>query len=73
MLTANTTVAFAAATEAVKEYGLSVKLYYNDYNIENPGAKATAAEGIVTELKSRGIQIDGVGLESHFIAGMKIS
>ncbi len=34
-------MAFAAAAEAVWENKLKVKLYYNDYNIENPGAKAT--------------------------------
>lgn len=62
-------MAFDAATKAVKKHGLKVKLYYNDYNIESPGGKATAAENLVKELKGRGIQIDGVGLESHFIAG----
>lgn len=62
-------MAFDAATKAVKKHGLIVKLYYNDYNIENPNPKAKAAENLVKELKGRGIQIDGVGLESHFIAG----
>lgn len=61
--------AFAAATKAVQENGLSVKLYYNDYNIEYAGNKSLAAQGLVTELKARGSQIDGVGLESHFIVG----
>jgi endo-1,4-beta-xylanase len=47
----------------------SVKLYYNDYNIESPGAKATAAQNLVKSLKARGIKIDGVGLQAHFIVG----
>lgn len=47
-----------------------MKLYYNDYNIESPGAKSTAAQKLVKQLQKRNIQIDGVGLESHFIAGM---
>jgi endo-1,4-beta-xylanase len=47
----------------------SVKLYYNDYNIESPGAKATSALNLVKSLKARGIKIDGVGLEAHFIVG----
>ena len=64
-------MAFDAATKAVKKHGLCVKLYYNDYNIESPGAKSTAAQNLVKELKGRGIQIDGVGLESHFIAGTR--
>ena len=62
-------LAFAAAQKAVKKNGLKVKLYYNDYNIEFPGNKSTAAQNLVKELKGRGIQIDGVGLESHFIVG----
>lgn len=62
-------LAFDAATQAVQNNNLSVKLYYNDYNIEYAGNKSTAAQTLVSELKARGIQIDGVGLESHFIAG----
>ena len=62
-------MAFAAAQKAIEKNRLSVKLYYNDYNIESPGDKTTAALNLVKELKGRGIQIDGVGLESHFIAG----
>jgi len=46
-----------------------VKLYYNDYNIEYSGAKATAAQNLVKSLKARGIKIDGVGLQGHFIVG----
>ena len=44
-------------------------MYYNDYNIESPGNKSTAAQNLVKQLKARDIQIDGVGLESHFIVG----
>ena len=62
-------MAFDAAQKAIEKNWLNVKLYYNDYNIESPGAKATAAQNLVKQLKGRGIQIDGVGLESHFIAG----
>lgn len=62
--------AFAEAERAVKDNNLSVKLYYNDYNIETAGAKSTAAQNmLVGELKARNIQIDGVGFESHFIVG----
>ncbi|KAI9701661.1 MAG: hypothetical protein M1820_006432 [Bogoriella megaspora] len=62
-------LAFQAATQAVQAANLSVKLYYNDYNIENPGTKSTGAQTIVSQLKAWGLQIDGVGLESHFIVG----
>ncbi|CAN8106514.1 unnamed protein product [Discula destructiva] len=64
-------LAFDAAAKAVRKNNLKVKLYYNDYNIEYPGSKSTAAQRLVSELKSRGLQIDGVGLESHFVAGGK--
>ena len=62
-------LAFQAATQAVKDGGLSVKLVYNDYNIESPGAKSTAAQTLVKQLKANGHQIDQVGFESHFIVG----
>lgn len=45
-------------------------MYYNDFNIESPGDKSTAAQALVSQLQERGIQIDGVGLESHFIVGV---
>lgn len=61
--------AFEAAARAVSDNDLSVKLYYNDYNIESPGNKSAAAQGLVAELQARGIQVDGVGLESHFVVG----
>jgi endo-1,4-beta-xylanase len=64
--------AYQAATDAVRKNNLGVKLYYNDYNIEYPGNKSTAAQSILKELKGRGIQIDGVGLESHFIGTVSL-
>jgi endo-1,4-beta-xylanase len=53
----------AAATDP------DVKLYYNDFSIENPGKKATGALNIVKSLKASGTKIDGVGLQAHFIVG----
>ncbi|KAK0631162.1 glycoside hydrolase superfamily [Bombardia bombarda] len=44
------------------------KLYYNDYNLESPGAKADGAKGIVKMLRKAGIKVDGVGLQAHLIA-----
>lgn len=58
-------IAFAAAAAADAD----AKLYYNDYNIEYSGAKATAALGIVDLIQGAGVQIDGVGLQGHFIVG----
>jgi endo-1,4-beta-xylanase len=58
-------IAFRAAAAADP----SVKLYYNDYNIESAGGKSTAALNLVKSLQARGIKIDGVGLQAHFIVG----
>ncbi|OGE49534.1 hypothetical protein PENARI_c021G07087 [Penicillium arizonense] len=58
-------IAFAAAAAADP----SVKLYYNDYNIESPGSKSTGAQKIVKLVQSYGAKIDGVGLQAHFIVG----
>ncbi|KAK7735332.1 hypothetical protein SLS53_007564 [Cytospora paraplurivora] len=58
-------IAFAAAAAADP----GAKLYYNDYNIEYSGSKATAALGIVDLIQEAGVQIDGVGLQAHFIVG----
>lgn len=63
-------LAFQFAQEALAEIGANdVKLYYNDYGIENPGTKVEAVLGLVNNLRERRIRIDGVGLESHFIVG----
>jgi endo-1,4-beta-xylanase len=47
----------------------SAKLYLNDYNIEGENAKSNAMYSLIQSLKSQGVPIDGVGLESHFIVG----
>jgi endo-1,4-beta-xylanase len=63
-------LAFQYAMDALAQIGAhEVKLYYNDYGIENPGAKVNATIDLVHQLRKRGIRIDGVGLESHFIVG----
>lgn len=58
-------IAFETAAAADPD----TKLYYNDYNIEYAGAKATAALAMVTKLVKAGVKIDGVGLQGHFIVG----
>jgi endo-1,4-beta-xylanase len=62
-------LAYQFAQEAVERTGEDIKLYYNDYGIESPGQKTTAAYNLIKELQARHIQIDGVGLESHFEVG----
>ncbi|KAI8626084.1 carbohydrate-binding module family 1 protein [Xylariaceae sp. FL1651] len=58
-------VAFKAAAAADP----AAKLYYNDYNIENTGAKQAATVNIVKLIKSAGARIDGVGMQGHLIVG----
>ncbi|KAJ0163671.1 Endo-1,4-beta-xylanase 1 [Colletotrichum tanaceti] len=58
-------LAFQAAAAADPD----AKLYYNDHNIENPGAKYNEALNIVRSIKAAGARVDGVGLQAHFIVG----
>jgi endo-1,4-beta-xylanase len=41
------------------------ELYYNDFGLETSKAKCDAAVAIVKHLKSKGLRIDGVGLQLH--------
>lgn len=47
----------------------AARLFYNDYGAEGLGAKSDAVYALVRDLKSRGVPIDGVGLQSHFTRG----
>ena len=44
------------------------KLYYNDYNIEQPKKRAGALR-IVKKIQEAGIRIDGVGIQGHWHLG----
>jgi endo-1,4-beta-xylanase len=51
----------------------SVKLCYNDYNIENWSyAKTQGVYNMVKDFKSRGVPIDCVGLQTHFTGGSSL-
>ncbi len=56
--------AFKAAREA--EPDTSVKLYYNDYNDEGLNAKSDFVYNLLKGLVSRGVPIDGVGMQMHY-------
>ncbi|MHC3468359.1 endo-1,4-beta-xylanase [Streptomyces sp. 7R007] len=47
----------------------AAKLYINDYNVEGVNAKSTALYNLVKDLRSRGVPIDGVGLQAHLVLG----
>jgi endo-1,4-beta-xylanase len=53
------------AFQAARDTDANVKLYYNDFDIENAGAKADAAYAMLADFKARGIPIDGVGMQMH--------
>ena len=51
----------------------SVKLCYNDYNIENwTYGKTQGVYSMVKDFKSRGVPIDCVGLQTHFTGGSSL-
>ena len=57
--------AFRTAEKMKKEHHLSTKLFYNDYSLSNPN-KREACVRMIQMLKNENIEIDGVGMQSHF-------
>ena len=57
------------ALKAARAADPDAKLYINDYNVETDGPKMRALYDLIAALKREGAPIDGVGLQSHFIAG----
>jgi endo-1,4-beta-xylanase len=45
----------------------NAKLYYNDYNIEQPKKRAGAI-ALIKKLKAAGVRVDGVGIQGHWRA-----
>jgi endo-1,4-beta-xylanase len=52
------------AFQYAQEADPNAELYYNDYNEWHPGKVKTVSKMVQT-LKSRGIRIDGVGMQTH--------
>jgi endo-1,4-beta-xylanase len=57
------TEAFRLAQKAAP----NTKLYYNDYNIEEP-AKRAGAIRLIKKIQAAGVRIDGVGIQGHWRA-----
>ncbi|MEY2916311.1 MAG: hypothetical protein RIS73_25 [Bacteroidota bacterium] len=57
------TEAFRLAQKAAP----NTELYYNDYNIEQPGKRAGAI-ALIKKIKAAGVRIDGVGIQGHWRA-----
>jgi endo-1,4-beta-xylanase len=53
------------AFRLANKYNKRAELFYNDYNLENNGAKTAGAARIVKLIKSYGVNIDGVGYQAH--------
>ena len=53
------------AFDAARAADPDANLYINDYGVEMPGPKADALYALVSGLVSRGVPIDGVGLQMH--------
>jgi endo-1,4-beta-xylanase len=61
-----------AALRAARAADPAAKLCYADYGIETWGAaKTQAVYDLVQDFKARGVPLDCVGLEGHFISGFK--
>ena len=59
--------AFKFAAEAVPE----ADLYYNDFNLDD-ATKADAVVTLVKDLQSKGIRIDGIGMQAHYSVNTSI-
>lgn len=60
---------FALSFRLAKAADPSVKLYYNDYNLEYNQAKTDKAVELVKIVQAAGAPIDGVGFQGHLIVG----
>lgn len=56
--------AFRLAADAAPD----AKLYYNDYNIEQPQKRAGTIR-LIKKLQAAGVRIDGVGIQGHWHTG----
>src|SRR5262249_41587679 len=45
-------------------------LFYNDYNAESMNAKSEAVYKMAEDFKSRGVPLDGIGLQMHLTANL---
>lgn len=55
----------AKAFEYAHQADPDMELYYNDYNLDTSKAKCDGAVEIVKHLQSKGLRIDGVGIQLH--------
>ena len=59
-------IAFRKAAQVRDAIGRpDLKLYYNDYGLDDPKKSAKVYE-MVAELRSKGVPIDGIGMQGHY-------
>jgi endo-1,4-beta-xylanase len=63
----------ADAFRLAREADPQALLFYNDYGGEDLGAKSNRIYELVTELRTQGVPLDGVGLQMHISAGSRPS
>lgn len=61
----NSAIYIEKAFQAARAADASATLYYNDYNIDQNGAKMTKLVEMLTDFQARSIPIDGVGFQMH--------
>jgi len=59
----------ADAFKIAHEADPNAKIYINDYSTEGKNNKSDGLFKLVSELKSQGVPIHGVGFQSHFLSG----
>ncbi len=55
----------AMAFRFAREADPDLKLYYNDYNLDNK-QKADVVHAMVKDLREQGVPIDGIGMQGHY-------
>lgn len=50
----------------------AAKLYYNDYSAEGMNRKSDGVYKLLSDLKSRGVPVDGVGWQMHELNGFRV-
>ncbi|WP_323816016.1 endo-1,4-beta-xylanase [Cellvibrio sp. NN19] len=61
----NSAIYIEKAFQAARAADANATLYYNDYNIDQNGAKMTKLVEMLTDFQTRNIPIDGVGFQMH--------
>lgn len=61
----NSSVYIEKAFQAARLANANVTLYYNDYNIDQNGAKMTKLVEMITDFQARSIPLDGIGFQMH--------